>query len=339
MASDMTPPPPPPPSSAPPPPPPVAVPPPAAPPIDPPPEYLRQPRDPEAPLQTAVQATGGRGLGLVFLAVIALGVFGVVIWYAYEQGVRRGVQMAPPLIKADSRPVRIKPAAPGGMEVPHQDKTVYERLTGQTKPAEAEKLLPPPENVIEKPLAIVRDAVVSDAVGETPTSAASKAPPAKQTVEVETAKAAEPAPPAVPQPLEPQTKQPEAKPEVKQEPKPEAKKAVKPEPATMPAAKPAAKPTALVETKATAPITRATDYLIQIGAYRTPKAAQAGWKRLVSANKALLGSLKPIVVRVDLGTRGIYHRLRAGPVDGADAAKALCARLKQRKVGCLVIKP
>ena len=329
MASDMTPPPPPPPSSAPPPPPPASVPLPVAPPIDPPPEYLRQPRDPEAPMQTAAQATGGRGLGMVFLAVIALGVFGVVIWYAYEQGVRRGVQMAPPLIKADTNPIRIKPVTPGGMKVPHQDKTVYERLTGETKPTEAEKLLPPPENVIEKPLAIVRDAVSRDAAGETPTPVASKAPASKETVVVETAKAPEPAPPAVPQP--PQTKQPEPKPEVKQ--------AVKPEPATKTAAKPAVKPTPLVEKKATAPITRATDYLIQIGAYRTPKAAQAGWKRLVSDNKALLGSLKPIVVRVDLGTRGIYHRLRAGPVDGADAAKALCARLKQRKVGCLVIKP
>lgn len=319
MASDMTPPPPPPPSSSPPPPPPPAVPPPAAPPIDPPPEYLRRPHEPEAPLQVAAQATGGRGFGFVFLAVIALGLFGIAIWYAYEQGVRRGVQMAPPLIKADTSPIRIKPEIPGGMEVPHQDKTVYDRMSGQTKSVEVEKLLPPPENVIEKPLAIVRDAdsAATPTQVDKPKLTASETPKLKETVVVEAAKV----------------------PEVKQAAKAAAKPEPKPEPVAEAAAKPAVEPTPLVEKKATAPITRATDYLIQIGAYRSPKAAQTGWARLVSANKALLGSLKPIVVRADLGKRGVYHRLRAGPVDGAEAAKALCARLKQRKVGCLVIKP
>ena len=328
MASDITPPPPPPPSSSAPPPPP-----PAAPPIDPPPEYLRQPRDHDAPVEVAAKAGNGRGFGFAFLALLTVGVFGVAIWFAYQQGVRRGVQMAPPLIRADSGPVKVKPEKPGGMEVPHQDKTVYDRLSGQPKPVEAEKLLPPPEAVVEKPLAIVRDADSPEAPPEVKTEPVTAAATLPQVPEAPVA-----AKPVPPQPV----KQPEPKveetvaaapePDAKPPAAPEVKLEVKPEPKPVAAARQPAQP-------ATAPVTSATDYLIQVGAYRTPKAAQAGWTRLVGANKALLGSLKPIVVRADLGSRGIYHRLRAGPVDGAEAANALCARLKQRKVGCLVIKP
>jgi len=327
MASDITPPPPPPPPSSPPPPPPppsakppVPPTPPAAPPIDPPPEYLRRPHNHDAPVEAAASTGSGRGLGFAFLAALTIGVFGVAIWFAYQQGVRRGVQMAPPLIKAETEPVKVKPEKPGGMEVLHQDKSVYDRLSGQPKAAEVEQLLPPPESVVEKPLAIVRDEATS-----TP-----------EPVEVK------------PVPVtEPEAEKPAPKPETVAEPKPEPVPVVKPETVIKAEPKPEPKPDVVAKTEpakpAPKPVARPTGltggYLIQIGAYRTPAAAQTGWTRLVAGHKALLGSLKPIVVRADLGSRGIFHRLRAGPVDGAEAASALCTRLKQRKVGCLVIKP
>jgi cell division protein FtsN len=302
MAADFTPPPPP--SSLPPPPPP----------IDPPLEYLRRPRDHDAPVEVAARGGGGRGLGFAFLALITVGVFGAAIWYAYQQGVRRGMQEAPPLIKADSSPIKVAPERPGGMQVPDRDKTVYDRLSGQPKSVEVEKLLPPPEFVIEKPLAIVRDAGAVAAPAEV-----------KPTASVTAAAVIETQPDPEPEP--------EVKPEVIPVAKPPAQAAGKPPDKSVASAE--AKP--LV--KASAPVTRTSDYLIQVGAYRTPRAAQTGWTRLVGANRALLGRLKPIVVRADLGDRGFFHRLRAGPVDGAEAAAALCARLKRRKVGCLVIKP
>jgi len=49
--------------------------------------------------------------------------------------------------------------------------------------------------------------------------------------------------------------------------------------------------------------------------------------------------LKIGIVRADLGTRGVYFRLRAGPLKDRAAADALCRKLAGRKVGCIVVKP
>ena len=42
-------------------------------------------------------------------------------------------------------------------------------------------------------------------------------------------------------------------------------------------------------------------------------------------------------LRVDLGDRGIYYRIQAGPLADA-AAQSACAELKRRKVACLLVK-
>jgi len=44
--------------------------------------------------------------------------------------------------------------------------------------------------------------------------------------------------------------------------------------------------------------------------------------------------MSPTVRRVDLGTKGIFHRLYAGPVANAEEAKKLCAAFKQRGAYC-----
>lgn len=53
---------------------------------------------------------------------------------------RDGVVMGPggiPLIKAEAGPIKIKPKDPGGLKVPHKDKSIYERLEGGRKPVPA----------------------------------------------------------------------------------------------------------------------------------------------------------------------------------------------------------
>ncbi|MGB0670916.1 MAG: SPOR domain-containing protein, partial [Rhodospirillales bacterium] len=63
------------------------------------------------------------------------------------------------------------------------------------------------------------------------------------------------------------------------------------------------------------------------------------WKRLSTANSDLLGGLDLNVVRADLGAKGVFYRLRAGPLGTSADATALCDALKARKVGCMVIRP
>ncbi|MFQ5957787.1 MAG: SPOR domain-containing protein [Alphaproteobacteria bacterium] len=142
-------------------------------------------------------------------------------------------------------------------------------------------------------------------------------------------------PPPVPEPVasEPAPGEQAAAPE----PQP-AKPAAVPEPEPAPAAK---KPVVAAVTPKTVPAPpESKRYIVQLAAFRSRPAATAAWKRLLKANRDLLGGLEPKVLRADLGAeKGVFYRLRAGPLAGAKEAKALCAKLKARKLDCLVIKP
>jgi hypothetical protein len=81
-------------------------------------------------------------------------------------------------------------------------------------------------------------------------------------------------------------------------------------------------------------------YQIQIAAVRTPERATSEWARLKSKHGDLLGGYSLNVVRADLGaTKGIFYRLRAGPIAWEYVAKVLCDNLSKRKVGCLIVRP
>ncbi len=74
--------------------------------------------------------------------------------------------------------------------------------------------------------------------------------------------------------------------------------------------------------------------------YRSIEDAAAAWRRMSSANEDLLEGLVPAVGQVDLGRdKGIFYRLQAGPVADGASAGALCRRLAERTVPCLVLRP
>ncbi len=88
------------------------------------------------------------------------------------------------------------------------------------------------------------------------------------------------------------------------------------------------------------PIPKSRAYLVQLAAARSPQGARTEWTRLRSKHLDLLGDLGLTVTKADLGpARGIYYRLRAGPISSEDKARQLCKRLAERQVGCLIIKP
>lgn len=88
------------------------------------------------------------------------------------------------------------------------------------------------------------------------------------------------------------------------------------------------------------PIPKSRAYLVQLAAARSPQGARTEWSRLRSKHLDLLGDLGLTVTKADLGpARGIYYRLRAGPISGEAKARQLCKQLAERQVGCLIIKP
>ncbi|MDO8287686.1 MAG: SPOR domain-containing protein [Parvibaculum sp.] len=96
----------------------------------------------------------GRRRPLVMFAIFVLiFLFAGLVFLAYKQGLKQGAEGQPPIIRADSSPIKAAPTNPGGMDIPHQDRTVYDQLSGSgeqptTAGDDTEHLLPKAEEPI-----------------------------------------------------------------------------------------------------------------------------------------------------------------------------------------------
>jgi hypothetical protein len=77
---------------------------------------------------------------------------------------------------------------------------------------------------------------------------------------------------------------------------------------------------------------------VQLASLRTPEEARDEWARLKRENPDLLGKLTAVAVRADMGDKGIYYRIEAGPLPTKAAAGTLCGALKQRDLGCQLVR-
>lgn len=74
---------------------------------------------------------------------------------------------------------------------------------------------------------------------------------------------------------------------------------------------------------------------VHLASYRSKKDADRGWAQLRRAHRKLLENLGPEITKVNLGPgKGVYYRLKVGPVGSADAATDLCRKLKKRRQYC-----
>jgi tetratricopeptide (TPR) repeat protein len=80
-----------------------------------------------------------------------------------------------------------------------------------------------------------------------------------------------------------------------------------------------------------------TGWSVQLSSARDEKLAWGTWEKLKARHKAL-GDMKPMVIKADLGTKGIYYRLRLGGFDTQAAAQSACGKLKSRGLSCFVSK-
>ena len=61
-----------------------------------------------------------------------------------------------------------------------------------------------------------------------------------------------------------------------------------------------------------------------------------GWEE--AAHGDVLGSLRMQPTKVDLGDKGTWYRVQAGPLDEKQA-HSVCGTLKSRKTDCVVVAP
>jgi hypothetical protein len=76
---------------------------------------------------------------------------------------------------------------------------------------------------------------------------------------------------------------------------------------------------------------------IQLAAVKNADEAAPEWSRLQKSLGTQLDGLVLTVESVDLGTKGIYHRIQAGPFADKAAAASKCSVIKQMKQDCLVV--
>ncbi len=78
---------------------------------------------------------------------------------------------------------------------------------------------------------------------------------------------------------------------------------------------------------------RSLFFALQVGSYRSAERAFAGWDELQRQSSELQG-LAPRIEQVDLGDRGVFYRLKAGPLHSNSEVDAKCQALKSRNIGC-----
>tara|TARA_B100000029_G_scaffold511876_2_gene607042 strand:- start:929 stop:1891 length:963 start_codon:yes stop_codon:yes gene_type:complete len=283
-----------------------------------------------------------------FGGVMLVALTSIVIWDLLGNTIKSAFKFSEdeiPLIRADRSPIKVIPENPGGMHVPNRGKFIYETLEGNKSEIPVERLLPPGE----EPISLLGEKKVAKGFSET-----SRANPEAESL------------PHVPKSKVVAAwnknsnrfqKNPEGNSwptldkvpsskliEEKLPPIPPPAPSVGISNSEFPVVKPLAQPP--IENKsdkvliAKRNIDRALKHQIQIAATRSESAAKKEWARLRKTHLDILGDLGLNITRVDLGgTKGVYFRLRLGPIATDGAAQQLCNSLKSRKVGCLVIRP
>jgi len=259
--------------------------------------------------------------GLV--AVAAIGGFAMVVVWSLDQGPEKGGQTVAPVVKAMDGPTRVKPAEPGGMQIPDQDKQVFTRLDPNAAKTTVERLLPPPERVLDSPPAPARPAVEMEL---TPAPAPVPKPPA-------VAAAPPPAPPVAERAVE------RAAEKVVERTAGQAGEKVAETAAEKAAAQEAAKQAASAAAAAASVAPAAGGFRVQLVALRSEQAARTAWAGYVKQHADLFGKLKPTVVKAEIKGKGTFYRLQAGPLADDAAARGLCDKVRKRKIGCLVVAP
>jgi len=80
-----------------------------------------------------------------------------------------------------------------------------------------------------------------------------------------------------------------------------------------------------------------TGWSVQVASATSEDAAWSTWKKMQAKHRTLSGQ-KPIVVRADLGSKGVVYRVRFAGFDEQGTAQSKCAKLKAEGVACFVSK-
>ncbi len=77
-------------------------------------------------------------------------------------------------------------------------------------------------------------------------------------------------------------------------------------------------------------------YVVQVSTQRSQADAEAAYRALQEKYPSVLASRRPIILRADLGEKGVYFRASVGPFTTPDEATQFCGSLKSAGGQCVV---
>jgi cell division septation protein DedD len=80
-------------------------------------------------------------------------------------------------------------------------------------------------------------------------------------------------------------------------------------------------------------------FAVQIGAYRSVPLAQEAWQEFLAQYSDIVADYAYDIQAVDLGARGIWHRLRIGPFADEDSADRVCTQITLSGAECFTTPP
>jgi hypothetical protein len=292
-----------------------------------------------------------RGGMITVAAVLALAVIGTGGAFAYRTWMGSPRSGEPPIIKADTTPTKIVPAAPGDSVA---------KLPDRMTTGGAEKIVPREEAPVDVS-ANPRTMFPPLSQNATPPTAASVAPAARPApgpaangtlssdeprkikvvpikgdpADVAATPAAKPAAAARPLPTASPTARVSA-PAANANASANAPLSLSPQ-ATQPA--PAEPRTQVASTNPTQSSSAGGgSYVVQVSSQRSEADAQASYRALQGKFPSVLGSRQPLIKRADLGDKGVYYRAMVGPFASSDEAAQICGHLKTAGGQCVVQK-
>ncbi len=257
------------------------------------------------------------GFVLVFTGLAVVSTY----YYAFQEGLAEGQRSLPPVVLAQNTPIKVPPEqVPGGVAPKSDELNIYGVMRGEPKATQVPARQSPADNApgtIESLIAQsdpFGDALSNEGLSGDETSTngrANKALPAGNSIKVLQENAGVKVTP----------------------PRPELNRAPR---ASQQIAEPAIRP---APNRAAAPAVAARqDFMVQLAAARSRALARGLYSRLQKSNNDMLGRRDPLILRVDLGDKGIFYRVNVPGFQNQNSAKQFCANLKKRGQDCLVRK-
>ena len=96
------------------------------------------------------------------------------------------------------------------------------------------------------------------------------------------------------------------------------------------------KPAPTTPMTSTMSTTASGKFVVQLASVRTADAVDAEWTKASTRAPSLMSRAQKVVTTVDLGDKGVWHRVRAGHFDSRPAAEAFCNAYKASGGDCFV---